>query len=390
MRESKPVNGIDDHLKERKTKAARLFPLWTGWGKWVFFVSGWVLLSLLFSPEIYLHYLLFRGEPIAWYRAIQLTTANAAIAIIFLPGIVWLSRRYPFERAKWGKALAFHLPACLLFSAAHSGLYWLACYASHEVGTTLLFRFQPNLLTYWAIVGFTQAVDYFQRYTEREKLMAKGKLLLLKAQLHPHFLFNTLNTISAMIHEDAAAADKTISRLSDLLRMIIDSIGENETALRNELDFLRKYVELQQIRFPDALMLELKVEPAALDAIVPSMLLQPLAENSLRHGLDLPHQSGLIRVSASLEGSRLRITVRDNGRGAPAGWPVRDGTGLSNLRMRLEYLYPGACSFAAANEPDAPGFRVSMEIPYQAETSAGRGIQWEMHADDDSSSDRRR
>src|SRR5206468_6312129 len=141
------------------------------------------------------------------------------IAFLFLPPIIWLTRRVPIEHGTWRRAMAFHIPACLVFALSHSGLYAALCYASPSLFHALFVRFHPNLLTYWAIVGFTQAVDYFERFTLRERELANAELLLLKSQLHPHFLFNSLHTISAMMREDLNAADQMLARLSDLLRL---------------------------------------------------------------------------------------------------------------------------------------------------------------------------
>ncbi len=288
---------------------------------------------------------------------------NSAIALVFLPFIVLLTRRFPVERRHWVRALIVHVPACLAFSVAHSWLYYAVCYASHDLGQTLFFRFQPNLLTYWAIVGFTQAVDYFRRYTERERELSAAQLLLLKSQLQPHFLFNALHTISAMMHEDVGAADRTIQRLSELLRMTLETIGTQETPLQHEVEFLKKYLELQQTRFPGRFELRLEIDPAVLDALVPSMLLQPLVENSIRHGFDLSRGNWLVTVAAQRAGARLKIEVTDNGRGAATS-SLPEGLGLGNTRERLRHLYGGDQRFEVHGDPGA-GFAVSITIPFR-------------------------
>jgi len=262
---------------------------------------GWAVLTLLFTPEAYLYFYL-RRQPIPWRETFQLTVVNSAIALLFLPAIVSLTRRFSVERKTWPRALLVHIPACLLFSMGHSFLYWTACYASNQLGETLFFRFHPNLLTYWAIVGFTQAVDYFQRYTVRERELANAQLLLLKSQLQPHFLFNSLHTISAMMHEDIGAADKMLSRLSDVLRLTLESIGQHEVSLKQELEFVRKYLEIERLRFQERLALEVDVAPDTLDALVPSMILQPLVENSIRHGFAAVKQ-GRFRLRSSETGT---------------------------------------------------------------------------------------
>lgn len=334
------------------------------WRTWVLFLMGWAALALLFAPETYV-YFLFGGRSIDWRETLSLTVVNAAVALIFLPLIVWLTRTYPIERKTWPRAMLIHLPACLLFSISHSCLYWLACYASHSVGRTLFFRFQPNLLTYWAIVGFTQALDYFQRYTERERQLARAQLLLLKSQLHPHFLFNTLHTVSAMMHEDVAAADHMVNRLSELLRITLDNIGVHEVPLRHELDFVKKYVEIEQVRYSDAFHLETNIDPSTLDALVPSMVLQPLVENSIRHGFDLKGNRGRIEIAAQKQGSMLLLCVADNGRGVTGGVLTRKGLGIGNTEQRLRQLYGDQQSFQI---DAAQGFKIAMSLPFRLAT----------------------
>jgi len=335
------------------------------WAKWALFILGWAALTLLFTPEAYLYFYL-RRQPIPWAETFQLTLVNSAIALLFLPAIVWLTRSFPVERKTWPKALLVHIPACLLFSMGHSFLYWTTCYASNQLGATLFFRFHPNLLTYWAIVGFTQAVDYFDRYTLRERELANAQLLLLKSQLHPHFLFNSLHTISAMMHEDLAGADRMLSRLSDLLRLTLDSIGQHEVSLKQELDFVQKYLEIERIRFAERLSLEIKVSPETLDALVPSMILQTLVENAVRHGLG-EGATGTIEIEAKRDLDRLVLRVADDGKGFPANLldPAQPGVGLVNIKRRLEHLYPSAHTLKCSNSPSG-GAVVRIELPFHS------------------------
>jgi two-component system LytT family sensor kinase len=332
--------------------------LTTSSGRWILFLLGWAGLSLLFAPEAYLSFYI-RGQPIEWLQTFKLTVANSAIALVFLPFIVWLTRRFPVERKTWRTALLAHIPACVAFSLGHSGLYWVCCYAWHEVGGTLFYRFHPNLLTYAAIVGFTQAFDYFRKYQQREREIRQLQLEVLKAQLQPHFLFNTLNTIAAMVHEDVRAADRMIQRLSDLLRMTLAYIGKDEITLAEELEFLRTYLEVERVRFGDRLSSSIDVSSEALGAMVPALFLQPLVENSIRHG-----QARLIRIGAVCSGSKLLITVIDDGKGLPGDRPPREGVGLSNTRKRLQQLYPENHAFHIGPRKPA-GVEVTAEIPYK-------------------------
>lgn len=360
------------------------------WGKWVLFIVGWAALTLLFTPEAYLYFYL-RRQPIPWRETFQLTLVNSGIALVFLPGIVWLTRRFPVERKTWPKALAVHFPACLLFSMGHSFLYWTTCYASNQLGETLFFRFHPNLLTYWAIVGFTEAVDYFERYTRRERELANAQLLLLKSQLHPHFLFNSLHTISAMMHEDLGAAEQMLTRLSDLLRLTIDSIGQHEVTLKRELEFVQQYLEIENIRFQERIAIDLRVAPDTLDAIVPSMVLQPLVENSILHGFGATRRGGTIRLEAKRVGDTLVLTVADNGKGFAGDVSVTpdDGLGLANTRRRLEQLYGAGHTLQCSNLA-ASGASVVIEIPFHTVTARQSADGRELISDEDASPDRRR
>ena len=334
------------------------------WGRWVLFILGWAALSLLFAPETYLSFYL-RKAPISWHDTLQLTLVSSAIALMFIPAIVLLARRFPLERRRWRAALLVHAPACVAFSLGHSALYTLLCAVGNEAGTMMFFRFHPNLLTYWAVVGFTQAFDYFRKYQARERQVAQLQLEILKAQLHPHFLFNTLHTISAMMHADIKRADRMLSRLSELLRLTLASIGQQEVRLAEEIAFVRAYLEIERERFGERLETQFDVAPEALDALVPALLLQPLVENSIRHGFAPNRKDGLIRIAATREDSQLILTIEDNGRGLPSLAQMREGVGVANSRQRLEQLYPQNHSFRIEAGASA-GVVVTAEIPFRS------------------------
>ena len=243
-------------------------------------------------------------------------------------------------------------------------LYALACHAwQGVVGATLFYRFHPNLLTYWAFVGATQAFDYFRKYQEREREVTRLSLEMLKAQMQPHFLFNTLHTISAMMHVDVKRADRMLSRLSSLLRMTLGNIGRQEVRLAEEIAFVEAYLDIERERFGERLELRIEVAHETLDALVPALFLQPLVENSVRHGFAAPADDGVISIGAARDGQRLLLTVADNGRGLASLSP-REGVGITNTRLRLKQLYGGDHSFGI--EPRAPaGVLVRVSIPFQ-------------------------
>ncbi|HKY05945.1 MAG TPA: histidine kinase, partial [Blastocatellia bacterium] len=194
----------------------------------------------------------------------------------------------------------------------------------------------------------------------------------LRMQLHPHFFFNTLNAISELVYRDAEAADRTITRLSELLRITLDT-GDQEVTLREELEFLRKYVELEQMLFQERLRIDMEIDPGSLDALVPNMILQPLVENAIRHGIAPRSRGGRVDVSARARDGVLSLRVRDDGLGVPKDWKIgeQSGIGLANTRARLAYLYPDRHRFEV--EPtEGGGLTVSLEIPFrQVDSEAG-------------------
>ncbi len=236
----------------------------------------------------------------------------------------------------------------------------------------LMFHGQMSVPVYWVIVSIVQALRFYQRSQERERRaaelesrLAQAKLQALRAQLQPHFLFNTLNAISMLVHKDANAADEMIASLSDLLRASLNTT-ETEISLAREIELVNKYVAIQQVRFADRLRVEKHLEAAALEARVPALILQPLVENAIRHGLEPKTGPGLLEIRASREDDCVRITVRDNGVGAknPGG---DAGIGLGNTRDRLRELY-GERAQLVLSSGSQGGFTAELLIPTRRET----------------------
>jgi two-component system LytT family sensor kinase len=349
------------------TKLSRLtLPL----NRWTIFLYGWILLSLLLMPEAYVYFRM-GGTQYPWRYVYSITATNAVITLLFLPLIIWLARRFIIDGETWKRALPIHLVVSLLFSLAHSGLYWITCYTAHDLGQLLFFRFHPNLVTYWAIVGCTHATDYFQRCAQREKELAQAELLLLKAQLQPHFLFNTLHAISAMTHEDPNAADEMVNELSDLLRLTLNTIGSPEVPLRHELAFVQKYVNIQRARFDTGFTVKYEIPADLLDALVPAMILQPLVENSIKHGIDCDQEGARIVIRATAMNKHLSLVVLDNGKGL-RGERLVDGVGLSNSKHRLQQLYGADQQFICRT--NQPGFEVVLQFPLRQAESVDEPI----------------
>jgi len=307
---------------------------------------------------------------------------------VVAPGILWLGRRYRFGRQTWRLAAAVHVLGVLAFTAAHVALmtsargvivatlgdgmpfHWWSYFQNRY-----FLNFDWEMMTYWALLGLSHAMDYHRESQERELAaaqlqtqLAEAQLEALQRQLHPHFLFNTLNTISALMHRDAQAADDMLVRLSDLLRLTLDRVGTQQVPLTDEVDFLRKYLEIEETRFGNRLHVSIDVDPDVLDAPVPNLILQPLVENALRHGIAPKVEGGRVDVSARLAGGQLTLTVRDDGVGLSPDRmnDLHSGVGLSNTRSRLENLYGDHHRFEF-HTPPGGGLVVTVVIPFARE-----------------------
>jgi two-component system, LytTR family, sensor kinase len=302
---------------------------------------------------------------------------------VLVPGILWLARRYRFERHTWHRAAAVHTLGVVVFTFAHAvltvsvrepiraafgwpgGRWWV------EFQRLFFLNFDWEMMTYWALVVLSHALDYHREAQERaltaaefQARLAEAQLQALQQQLHPHFLFNTLHTISALMHRDTEAADAMLARLSDLLRLTLDRLGIQEIPLKEELEFLEKYLEIERTRFGERLIVDMAIEPETLDVSVPNLILQPLVENAIRHGIAPRIGGGRLHIVARRTGNRLWLMVRDNGPGLPAAKldALNKGVGVSNTRSRLQHLYPGTHKFEF-HQPSDGGLAVTIEIP---------------------------
>ena len=339
----------------------------------------WTLIGLAFAGQLYLSKAKV-GEPVPWTFAAGRSLADWYVfALLSIPAL-GLARRFSLGDKQWALNLITHLAASALFSVA-----WMALRAVVEVWLThgsaaavtfaaafnraLVTTFFYNLLIYWVVISVGYAFDYYRKFNERElraaeleKRLAEARLQALQMQLNPHFLFNTLHAISSLMHLDVEAADRMLAQLSDLLRHALDSTETQEVPLREEVDFLTRYARIEQTRFGERLHIEMKIAPDTLDALVPNLVLQPLLENAIRHGIEPHSRAGRIEVSACRDGASLKLEVRDNGDGLPNG-KIVEGIGLSNTRARLKQLYGARQSFDLANA-DGGGAKISATIPF--------------------------
>ena len=329
------------------------------------------------------------GEPALPHMALRALAANLVywyVPALLAPAIMGLAQRYQLCRVPWPAQAAIHATGALVYSVVHtsvmlttrallmaafglpvsSPLGWWA-----DARTHYLTQLDWLLMTYLCLVGLAHALAYW-RESETQALAAarletrlvEAQLQALQRQLHPHFLFNALNTISGLMRTNVNAADVMIDQLGDLLRMTLNTSGPQEVPLQQELAVLQKYLKIEQTRFGSRLIVEMRVAPETLDARVPNLLLQPLVENAVRHGVAPYARAGWIRVLAAREGSRLTIDIRDSGNGLPHDqlMALNQGVGLANTRARLEHLYPSAHRFAFSNLDD--GFSVTVSIPF--------------------------
>jgi len=231
-----------------------------------------------------------------------------------------------------------------------------------------------------SILLISYAFDYQRRYregevraTRLEAQLAQAQLQALKMQLHPHFLFNTLHSISALVHKNPDAADKMIARLGDFLRMTLENSGAHEVSLQEELEFLKCYLEIERIRFAERLTVQLDIEPETLDARLPNLILQPIVENAIRHGISPRTIPGRIEIEARRLNGFLQVQVTDNGPGISSnsntGTIVREGVGLANTQARLKQLYGENHRLDLSNAATG-GLTVLLEIPFREDNPA--------------------
>ena len=299
------------------------------------------------------------------------------------PAILWLSRWAPLERDTWMRAVAVHVPGVFVATTLHIMLtvgsqtliVWVVGQEQRSWQTearNMFFNyFDWEMMTYWTIVLLSHALHYHSEARDRalresqlETHLVESQLQGLQRQLQPHFLFNTLNTISALMHRDVDAADNMIAKLSDLLRISLQNVGVQEVTLKQELDFLSKYLEIEQTRFRDRLTVVFDVHPDTLDALVPNLMLQPLVENSIKHGIGPKPTPGQIEIRSRHVGRLLELEVRDNGVGLSAArlTDFNRGVGLANTRSRLQHLYGSSHRFEF-RQPPTGGLSVLIAIP---------------------------
>jgi two-component system, LytTR family, sensor kinase len=358
--------------------------------RWIFVVA--TLLGLFSTLQAYrLSTLNLKPPDIMATDLLILNLAYWYVPALLLPSIFRLAYRFRLDAVSWRTAAGIHTVAAFTFSIVHwagmmgtRSLLWPN--AGKPPGWTwwsfsqriYLGNLDWSLMTYTTVVGLAYAL-WFHRESQQSALTAahletrlmETRLRTLEAELHPHFLFNTLHAISTLIHSKPDSADRMISRLSDLLRLTFDRSGSARISLQEELEFLQKYLEIEQTRFQDRLGVNFDIDPETLDAEVPRLILQPLVENAIKHGLSPKPGHGLITITAERRNGSLSLEVRDNGVGLNARTraQLHEGVGLSNTRDRLDCLYGSAhrLEFSDGNG----GLAVRLEFPFHPSSPAG-------------------
>jgi two-component system LytT family sensor kinase len=342
------------------------------WFRWCLAFLGWTVVALFFASQTYLSYKYSGGQAHIGI-ILKLNLGDWYVWGLLAPGIISLARRFPLEGKHWVPSTTVHLVAGAGIALLK---WWLDNLFRHYVlglprGMLLAYVFHGNFLTYGVLVGATQGYLYYQRYRKGElrsaelaAQLAEAQLQVLRMQLHPHFLFNTLNSIATLIHKDPDAADRMTARLSDLLRLTLENVGVQEVPLAQELEFLESYLEIERTRFSDRLVIRIEAAPDTLDASTPYLILQPLVENAIRHGIAARSSPGCVVVRAAREGKMLSLEIKDDGPGIRSAAVSRNGVGISSTRTRLEKLYGGAHRFELIN-PEEGGLVVKLSFPFR-------------------------
>jgi two-component sensor histidine kinase len=346
------------------TKAGILFAIWTAYG----------LLSACQE-----HYWASASNmPTSWGSAIRYEVGYAYLWGVCSPVILWLSNRFRIERNHRTTHFLIHLGATIIFVVATKTAFdalllppgspfhhftWKGWFRSIE------YTADTGVLLYWMTVMVEHSYVFYKRYQRSDinaahlqTELVRAQLHALRMQLHPHFLFNALHTVTALVHEDPELAERTIARLSELLRLFLASSTVHEVTLGEELRILDLYLDIERTRFEDRLQVHIDVPDDLREAMVPSLVLQPLVENAIRHGIGRQSAPGWISIAGEKYGNTLVLRVTDNGAGLPAR--PGEGMGISITRGRLESLYGSSESLVLRNIP-AGGAEARITMPFR-------------------------
>jgi two-component system LytT family sensor kinase len=331
---------------------------------------------------------LLRGTLAAEWPWVLMQLPRYLTWVFVTPLVFAAARRFPFQRDRLARSIGIHVVIALALAGTIE-LVWLQIsivlqsYIEPEglarmranwaevYAAAVLSRLLSGAFMYVAVLGVATTLGYHRRFRERElrsaqleAQLALAQVQALKMQVHPHFLFNTLHAITVLIREDPTAATRVVTRLGDLLRLTLSRATTAQVSFRRELEILTLYLEIERMRFHDRLEIEYDVQPATLGALVPDLILQPLVENAIRHGVSPNAGTGRIEVRSRRDGDWLLFEIRDNGAGLPVGEQPRDGIGLTTTKARLERLYGDQHELTLATLPEG-GCVARIRIPFQ-------------------------
>jgi signal transduction histidine kinase len=341
------------------------------------------LFGLLLSTQLYVS-LRARGDAVTWPMMVVVELPPWYFRGLFVPVLVWAVRRFPLIQREWHRYAVIHLGLALGFVCVRAGLeaVWVGIVhptmvrsepITQLVGGMFRLRLAADLLVYLSVVGITSALDYRRRLNDRDRQasrlavqLAESRLHALRMQLNPHFLFNALNSVSMLVrrnrNEDAV---NLIAGMGELLRYVLDDRHPSEIPLRQELRYVEQYFSIEQVRFGDRIRFSIDAAPESLDARVPTLILQPLVENAVQHGVAKRARGGHVEVSAKVVEGRLELCVRDDGPGVPNAntQQCTPSVGIRNTRERLQWTYGDRSKFRLENI-ESGGAVATVIIPY--------------------------
>jgi sensor histidine kinase YesM len=344
-------------------------------------VGVWTLVGLFFtSQEILYSYRMEKHLP--YVKSLFMQMSICYLWALSTPLVLWLARRFRLERNNWPTRLAtlFFTGLALVasMSAVHYVIYMTNLGLTANMTAFKAFQYvflnlDRQLSFYWLLILSSHALNYYNGFrkgqlqaSQLRTQLVQSQLEALKMQVHPHFLFNTLHSISALLNKDTEAARRMITRLGDFLRLTLENAGTQEVTLQQEMEFLNGYLEIERVRFRDRLTTLVTVDPEMLDVRVPNLILQPIVENAMRHAIATHSRPGRIEITAAARNGALRIQVKDNGPGLPvdqsSASQVGKGVGLANTKARLERLYGADHLLELTNDPTG-GLVVTVEVP---------------------------
>lgn len=341
---------------------------------WLRIALAWGMFSVFMIVVVYVQALSGAG-PVSWRTAVLGPLLYGLIWMLFTPLVFWLAARFDLTagRRGWVSSALVHAGASMfltvLFRVLHVTLLFLMGAPGIVLSwATILSNVNIWIPAYWMLLFVAYALDFYERYHRRtldaaqlEMQLVQAQLQALKMQLQPHFLFNTLNAIATLIDDEPRMAQRMTAKLGEFLRLVLDNTDEHQVTLAQELHFAQLYLEMEQIRFSDRLSITYQLAPDTLPALVPNLLLQPLIENAVKHGLTAASGAGAIHIQADQQDGRLVLQVSDNGRGSDQA--NSRGIGLRNSEERLRALYGSRYALAIHTAPQQ-GFAVRIELPF--------------------------